>query len=112
MKEPIVVRNLGLAVCFNHAFTLSTVRVLYRQRGFGRVLHKSATAVKLFPMLLSTPGGWHPDLYRVMRSIAVSIASRTLNSLQYASQTLFQRHVAFPVANNAAFFISGFDLRI
>ena len=81
-------------------------------RGFGRVLHESATPVKLFPMPLSTLGGWHPDSHRAMRSIAVIIASRTLNSLEYASQTLFQRHAALLVANNAVCLISGFDLRI
>ena len=47
-----------------------------------------------------------------MRSIAVSIASRTLNSLEYASQTLFQRHAELHVAYNAVCLISGFDLRI
>ena len=81
-------------------------------RGFGRVLHEFATAVKLFPMPLSTLGGWHPDSYRTMRSIAVNIASRNLNSLQYASQTLFQRHATLLVANNAVCLISSFDLRI
>ena len=50
-------------------------------RRFGRVLHELATAVKLFPMSLSTPGGCHPDSLRAMRSIAVNIASRTLSSL-------------------------------
>ena len=43
-------------------------------RRFGRILHESATAVKLFPMPLSTRGGWHPDSYRATRSIAVNIA--------------------------------------
>ena len=75
-------------------------------------MHESATAVKLFPMSLSTLGGWHPDSYRAMRSIAVSIASRTLNSLEYASQTLFQRHAALRVANDPVCLISGSDLRI
>ena len=79
---------------------------------FGRVLHKYATAVKLFPMPLSTLGRWHPDAHRAMRSIAANIASRTLNSLEYASQTLFQRHAALLVANNTVFLITGFDLRI
>ena len=79
---------------------------------FGRVLHESATALKLFLMPLSTPGGWHPDSHRAMRSIAVNNASRTLNSLEYASQTLFQRHTALLVANNAVCLISGFDLWI
>ena len=50
-------------------------------RIFGRVLYESATAVKLFPMPLSTLGGRHPDSHPAMRSIAVKIASRTLNSL-------------------------------
>ena len=79
---------------------------------FGRVLDESATAVKLIPMPLSTLGGWHPDSHRAMRSIAVNTASRTLNSLDYPSQTLFQRHAAVLVANNAVCLISGFDLRI
>ena len=46
-------------------------------RRFSRVLHESATAVKLFSMPQSTLGGWHPDSHRAMRSIAVNIASRT-----------------------------------
>ena len=79
---------------------------------FGRVLHESATAVKLLPMPLSTLGGWHPDSDRAMRSIAVKIVSRTLNSPEYASQNLFQRHASLVVANNAVCLISGFDLRI
>ena len=49
---------------------------------FGRVLHESATALKPFPMPLSTLGSWHPDSHRAMRSVAVKIASRTLNSLE------------------------------
>ena len=61
---------------------------------------------------LPTLGGWHPDSHRAMMSIAVNIASRTLNSLEYARQTLFQRHAALLVANNAVCLISGFDLRI
>ena len=40
------------------------------------------------------------------------IASRTLNSLEYVSQTLFQRHAALLVTNNAVCLISGFDLRM
>ena len=79
---------------------------------FGGVLHESASAVKLFPMSLSALGGWHPDSHRTMRSIAVSIASRTLNSLEYASQALFQRDAALLVANNFVCLISGLDLRI
>ena len=81
-------------------------------RRLGRVLHESATAVKLLPMPLPTLGGWHPDSHRAMRSIAVNIASRTLHSLEYACQTLFQRHAALLVANNAVCLISDFDLRI
>ena len=81
-------------------------------RRFGRVLHESATDVKLFPKPLSNLGGWHPNALRAMRSIAVKIASRTLNSLEYASQTLFRRHAALLVANNAVCLISGLDLRI
>ena len=83
-----------------------------KRRKFGRVLYESATAVKLFPMHLATLGGRHPDPRRAMRSIAVNIASRTLNSLQYASQALFQRHAALLLANDAVCLISGFDLRI
>ena len=81
-------------------------------RRFDRVLHESATAVKLFPMPLSTLGGWPPDSHRAMRSIIVNIASRTLNSLEYGSQTLFRRHVALLVANNAVRLISCFDIWI
>ena len=81
-------------------------------RRYRRVLHASATTVKLFPMPLSTVGGWHPDSHRAMRSIAVNIDSRTLNSLEYASQTFFQRHAELLVAYNAVFLISGFDFRI
>ena len=95
----------------------STLNLLKRawdekMRRFGRVLHESATAVKLLPMPLSTLGDWHPDSPRVMRSIAVNIASRTLNSLEYASPTFFQRHTALLVASSAVSLIYGFDLRI
>ena len=77
------------------------------------VLHESATAVKLlFPMSLSTLGGWHPDSHRALRSVAINIASRTLNSLEYASQTLFLRHAALLASNNAVCLITDFDLRI
>ena len=79
---------------------------------FGRVLHESATSVKLFSIPPSTLGGWQPDSYRAMTSIAVKIASRTLDFLEYASQTLFQRHAALLVANTAVCLISGFVLRI
>ena len=48
----------------------------------------------------------------LMSSIAVNIASRTLNSLKYACKTFFQRHAALLVANNAVCLISGFDLQI
>ena len=63
-------------------------------------------------MPLSTLGGWHPDSHREIRSIAVNIASRILISLEYASQTLFQRRAALLVANNAACLNSGIDPRI
>ena len=81
-------------------------------RRFDRVLHKSNTAVKLFHMLLSNLGGWHSDSHRAMMSIAVIIASITLNSLEYASQILFQRHAALLVASNAVCLTSGFEFRI
>ena len=81
-------------------------------RRFGRVLHDSGTAMKPLPMPLSTLGCWHRDSHRAMRSIAVNIASRTLNTMEYAGQTLFQRHAALLVANNAVCLISGFDLRL
>ena len=81
-------------------------------RKFGRVLHGSATAVKLFPIPLSTLGGWPPDSHRAMRSITVNIASRTLNSLEYASQPFFQRHAGLLVASNDVCLISSFDLQI
>ena len=48
-----------------------------KTRIFGRVLHESATGVKLFAMPLSTLGGWYPDSHRAMRSVAVNVASRT-----------------------------------
>ena len=69
-----------------------------KRRRFGRALHESATAVKLFPVPLSTLGGRNPDSQRAMRSIPVNVASRFLNSLEYASQKLFQRHAALLVA--------------
>ena len=81
-------------------------------RIFGRVLPESTTAMRLFLIPLSTLGGWHPDSYRAMGSIAVNIASRTLKSLKYASQILFQRHAALLVTSSAARLISGFEVRI
>ena len=77
---------------------------------FGRVLNESAAAVRLFPLHLSILGGWHPDSHRAMRSIAVNIASRTLNSLEYESDTLFQRTAALLVGINDVCLISGPDL--
>ena len=70
-------------------------------RRFRRVLHAPATPAKLFPMPISTLGGWHPDAHRAMGTIAVNIASRTFSSQHYARATLFQRHAALLVANNA-----------
>ena len=78
----------------------------------GGVLHASATAAKLFPMPISTLGGWHPDAHRAMGTIAVSIASRTLSSLHCARATLFQRHGALLLANNAVCLMSGFDFEV
>ena len=78
-------------------------------RRIRRVLHASATAPNLFPMPISTLGGWHPDAHHAMGTIAVNIASRTLSSLHHASLTLFQRYAALLVANNSVCLISGFD---
>ena len=116
-------------ITFRHPLSLAQVRDVTENalnllkkawdekvRRFDRVLHDSATAVKLFPMSLSTLGGRHTDLHREMRSIAVNIASRTLNSLEYASQTLFQRHAALLVSNTTVCLIlastSGFEIGI
>ena len=44
-----------------------------------------------------------------MGTIAVKIASRTLSPLYYARATLFQRHAAHLLANNAVSLMSGFD---
>ena len=79
---------------------------------FGRILHESATSVKLFPMPLSSLGGWHPDSHRAMGSIAVNIALRALSSVDYARSAMFQRHAALLVANNDACLIFRFDFQI
>ena len=63
-------------------------------------------------MLISTLGGGHPDVHRAMGTIEVNIASRTLSSLHYARATLFQRHAALLVANNAVCLMSGFDCEV
>ena len=81
-------------------------------RTFGRVLHESATSAKLFPLPLSSLGGWNPDSYRAVGSIAVNIASRALSSVDCARGTRFQRHAAHLVARNAACLIFGFDFQI
>ena len=81
-------------------------------RRFRRVRHASATAAKLFPMPISTFGGWHPDAHNAMGTIAVNIASRILSLLRYARATLFQRHAALLVANNAVCLLSGFDFEV
>ena len=81
-------------------------------RRFCRVLYASATAAKLFPMPISTLGGWHPDAHRAMGTIAVNIASRTLSSLHYARATFFQRHAALLVADSAVCLMSGFDFEV
>ena len=75
-------------------------------------LHDSGTSVKLFPMPLSSLGGWHRDSHRAMGSIPVGIASRALFSVDYAPSTTFQRHAALLVARNAACLICGFDFQI
>ena len=62
-----------------------------KSRRFGGVLHESATSVKLFPMPLSSLGGWHPDPRRAMGSIAVNIASRALSSVDYARRAISRR---------------------
>ena len=56
-------------------------------RRFRKVLHASATAVRQFPMPISTLGGWHPDAHRAMGTIAVNIAMRA--SLHYARAKFF-----------------------
>ena len=43
-------------------------------RRYRRVLHASATAVKLSPMPISALGGWHSDALRAMGTIEVNIA--------------------------------------
>ena len=81
-------------------------------RRFRRVLHASATAAKLFPMPISTLGGWHPDAHRAMGAIAVNIAPRTLSSLHYARATVFQRHAAILGANNVVCLMPGFYFEV
>ena len=81
-------------------------------RRFRRVLHESATSVKLFPIPLSSLGGWHLDSHRAMGSIAVNIVSRALSSIDYARSTMIQRHAALLAASKAACLISGFGFQI
>ena len=81
-------------------------------RRLRRVLPGSARAAKLFPMPIYTLGGWHPDAHREMGTIAINIASRTFSSLHYARATLFQRHAAPLVTNNAVSLMSGFDFEV
>ena len=81
-------------------------------RRFRSVLHASATDAKPFPKPISTLGGWHRDAHRAKGAIAVNIASRTLSLLHCAHATLFQRHVALLVANNAVCFMSDFDFEV
>ena len=81
-------------------------------RRFRRVLHASAPAAKLFPIPISTLGGWHPDAHPAMGTNAVNIASRTLSSLHYARATLFQRYAALLGPNNAVCLMSGFDFEV
>ena len=50
--------------------------------------------------------------FRPENNVSVNIASRTLNSMEYARQTSLQSHEALLVANNAVGLISSFDLRI
>ena len=63
-------------------------------------------------MPISTHEGWHPDAHRAMGTIAVNIAWRTLSSLHYARETLFQCHTTLVVANNAVSLMSGFDFEV
>ena len=76
------------------------------------VLHASAAAAKLFPMPISTLGGWHPDAHRAVGTFAVGITSSALSSLHYARATLFQGHATLLVANNTVCLMSGFDFEV
>ena len=80
--------------------------------GYG-AFQRSITLLYLrISMPISTLGGWHPDAHRAMGAIAVNIASRNLSSLHYARATLFHRHAALLVANNAVYLMSGFDSKV
>ena len=81
-------------------------------RRFRRIAHASATSAKLFPMPISTLGGWHPDVRHARGTIAVNIASRALRSLHYARATFFQRRAALLVTNNAVCLMSGVDFEV
>ena len=63
-------------------------------------------------MPISTLGGWHRDAHRAIGTIKVNIASRSLSSLHYARATVFRRHAAPLVANNAVCLMSGFDFEV
>ena len=52
------------------------------------------------------------SLSRAMGTIALKIESRTLSLLHYARPTLFQRHAALLVVNNAVCLISGCDFEV
>ena len=74
---------------------------------YAAMVHEARRSVQLLPVPISTLGGWHPDAHRALRSVATAIAARGMSTFSSAKSTLFQRHAALLVTNNALCLMSG-----
>ena len=96
----------SIPVCMDNTIVFLKKAWDEKVRRFGRFLHESNTSVKLFPIPLSSLGGWHPDSHLALGPIVVNTASRALSSVDYARNAMFQTHAALLVARTAACLIS------
>ena len=74
---------------------------------YAAIVQEAGRSVQLFPVPLSTLGGWHPDAHRALCSVATIIAARGMSTFSSAKSILFQRHAALLVTNNALCLMSG-----
>ena len=74
---------------------------------YAAMVHEAGKSVQLFPVPISTRGGWHPDARRALCSVATAIAARGMSTFCSAKSILFQRHAALLLTNNALCLILG-----
>ena len=74
---------------------------------YAAMVHEAGRSVQLSPVPISTLGGWHPDAYRALCSVATTIAARGMSTFSSAKSILFQRHAALLLTNNALCLMSG-----